>query len=68
MLRQLFEACALTAHYDPHSRLATCAATVTDAAIPVINLAAGAVAGPSASCDELGMLVARSEGFEPPTF
>jgi hypothetical protein len=71
MLRQLFEACALTVHYDPHSRLTTCAATATDAAIPAINLAAGAIAGPSASRDELGMLVARSAGHavhpQPPT-
>jgi hypothetical protein len=68
MLRQLFEACALTVHYHPHSRLNTSVAVIKPAAVPVINQAAAAAGAPSAGGDELGMLAARSEGFEPPTF
>jgi len=45
-----------------------CAATVTDAAVPLINRAAAAISGPSAAVDELGMLVARSESRLQPSW
>ena len=69
MLRDLFEACALTVHYDPRTRVATCAATIAEAAIQVINRAADpAAALPDTGSGELGMLVARSGRLERPTF
>jgi site-specific DNA recombinase len=66
VLRTLFDAFGLTVSYDPAAKLATVEVTVDDESLPGIESAVRTVADGSQA--ELGISLARSEGFEPPTF
>ncbi|HSS25257.1 MAG TPA: hypothetical protein VLL82_12850, partial [Mycobacterium sp.] len=80
VLRTMFDAFALTVSYDAKDRLATCEVVLDDDTLPTVADAVAALgattpagglgisrarSGPDA---QLGICVARSEGFEPPTF
>ena len=79
VLRGMFDAFALTVHYDPTDRLATCQVILDDGTVPTVASAVTAIDGrptgvgsgisasPSGPDGELGIYVARSEGLEPPT-
>ena len=59
VLRTLFDAFALAVTYDPTDKLATVELTITDDGLNAVD---------AQLSPELGICVARSEGFEPPTF
>jgi site-specific DNA recombinase len=79
-LRRLFDAFALTVHYHAADSQATVAVTLDDTTTPAAVAAVAALGAPdgplgttagiapAAPGGELGICVARSEGFEPPTF
>lgn len=66
VLRSLFDAFDLVVTYDPSDRLATCEVMLADDTLPGVTDALSVVTDTQST--ELGICVARSEGFEPPTF
>jgi hypothetical protein len=79
-LRQLFDSFALTVTYDVRDHMARCAVTLDDITTGATAAAVAAVGGPdgqssgapeagatSPDSAQLGISIARSEGFEPPT-
>ena len=59
VLRTLFDAFALNVVYDPADKLATVELTISDDGLNAVE---------AQLSPELGISLARSEGFEPPTF
>ncbi|MGH9072979.1 MAG: recombinase family protein [Acidimicrobiales bacterium] len=61
-LRRLFDATALSVHYDPRDQLALCSITVDEDSLPSIDHATTTVASPASDESELGMLCACALG------